>query len=178
MSQSFITEWVQRYGNTRTVDDLPEQRHFANLYETARQRGIQVQYTIPYTPQQNGVSERMNRTLMDKVRTKFAETNLPKELWGEAIQCSAYELNRSPTKANNGIVPAAIWYDNNIDLEKLKQEDPKTYKDAAQDKEWNQAIEKRFQTWEKTGLPKGRKAIETRWVKESRTNCKRISGGT
>ncbi|GJQ78566.1 hypothetical protein Trydic_g11677 [Trypoxylus dichotomus] len=51
-----------------------------------------------------------------------------------------------------------------------QQEDPKTYKDAAQDKEWNQATEKdlmahkRFQTWEETNLPKGRKAIETRWV--------------
>ncbi|GJQ81863.1 hypothetical protein Trydic_g9889 [Trypoxylus dichotomus] len=55
-----------------------------------------------------------------------------------------------------------------------QQEDPKTYKDAAQDKEWNQAIEKelmahkRFQTWEETDLPKGCKAIETRWVSRTK----------
>ncbi|UYV67544.1 hypothetical protein LAZ67_5001167 [Cordylochernes scorpioides] len=38
----------------------------------------------------------MNSTLIDKVRTKLAETNLPIYLWGEAIYCSAYELNSSP----------------------------------------------------------------------------------
>lgn len=84
-----------------------------------RSRGIQLEYTMPYSPQQNGIAERMNRTLIDKVRTKFAETNLPKELWGEAIRCSAYELNRSPTKANKGNPPAKMWYGYN-DLSKLR----------------------------------------------------------
>lgn len=61
----------------------------------------------------------MNRTSLDKVRTKFAETNLPRELWGEAIKCSAYELNRSPTNANFGIPPATKWYNKN-DISKLR----------------------------------------------------------
>lgn len=85
-------------------------------------KGIQLQYTTPYSPMQNGTSERMNRTLMNRVRTKFAETKLPKYLWGEAILCSAYELNRCPTTANKNAIdwiPAAIWYKMN-DLSKLK----------------------------------------------------------
>ncbi|UYV60655.1 hypothetical protein LAZ67_1001766, partial [Cordylochernes scorpioides] len=90
-----------------------------NFKQFCRTKGIQIEYTSPYTPQQNGTSERMNRTLIDKVRTKLAETNLPKYLWGEAIYCSAYELNRSPTSANIGIPPASIWYKQN-DLSKLK----------------------------------------------------------
>ncbi|UYV64717.1 hypothetical protein LAZ67_3001746, partial [Cordylochernes scorpioides] len=90
-----------------------------NFKQFCRKKGIQIEYTSPYTPQQNGTSERMNRTLIDKVRTKLAETNLPKYLWGEAIYCSAYELNRSPTSANKGIPPASIWYKQN-DLSKLK----------------------------------------------------------
>lgn len=61
----------------------------------------------------------MNRTLLDKVRTKFAETNLPRELWGEAILCSAYELNRSPTKSNNGKSPSELFYGKN-DISKLR----------------------------------------------------------
>ncbi|UYV72948.1 hypothetical protein LAZ67_10001249 [Cordylochernes scorpioides] len=61
----------------------------------------------------------MNRTLIDKVRSKLAEANLPKYLWGEAIYCSAYELNRSPTSANKGIPPAGIRYKRN-DLSKPK----------------------------------------------------------
>ena len=84
--------------------------YFRNLY---RSKGIELQYTMPYSPQQNGTSERMNITLMDKVRTKFAETYLPKELWGEAIRCSVYELNRSPTSANDGIPLATRWYGKN-----------------------------------------------------------------
>ncbi|KAJ8894223.1 hypothetical protein PR048_006835 [Dryococelus australis] len=42
-------------------------------------------------------AERMNLTLMNKVRTKFAETDLPHTFWGEAVSASAYEQNRSPT---------------------------------------------------------------------------------
>ncbi|KAG5898770.1 hypothetical protein JTB14_010980 [Gonioctena quinquepunctata] len=82
-------------------------------------KGIALEYTLPYTPQENGTAERMNRSLLDKVRTKFAETNLPRELWGEAILCSAYELNRSPTEANGGETPAQRWYKKN-DLSKLR----------------------------------------------------------
>ena len=84
-----------------------------------KSRGIIIQYTCTYTPQQNGKSERMNRTLMDKTRTKFIETNLLKYLWGEAIRCSAFELNRCPTKANLNEVPPKIWY-GKTDLSKLK----------------------------------------------------------
>ena len=46
--------------------------------------GIQQQYTAPYTPQQNGISERDRRTIMDKkTRCLLNEANLPKHLWGE-----------------------------------------------------------------------------------------------
>lgn len=83
------------------------------LQNYCKSKGIIIEYTVPYTPQQNGVSERMNRTLLEKVRTKFAETNLPRHLWGEAIRTCAYELNRSPTAALNGGIPAEKWYGKN-----------------------------------------------------------------
>ncbi|KAG5867482.1 hypothetical protein JTB14_000231 [Gonioctena quinquepunctata] len=84
-----------------------------------RNKGIALEYTLPYTPRKNGTAERMNRNLLDKVRTKFAETNLPRELWGEVILCSAYELSMSPTEANSGETPAQRWYNKN-DLSKLR----------------------------------------------------------
>lgn len=81
--------------------------------------GIRHERTAKYTPQQNGVSERLNRTLTDKVRTMLIDTGLPKFLWGEALRCAVYQLNRSPSRAVNGKVPAKI-YQNKVNLNKLK----------------------------------------------------------
>lgn len=56
---------------------------------------------------------------MDRTEVKFVETKLPKTLWGEAIRCSSYELNRSPTNADENVTSAKIWFNEN-DLSKLK----------------------------------------------------------
>ena len=47
--------------------------------------GIQIQYSEPYTPQHNGVAERMNRTLLEKARSMIADSKLNKGFWGEAV---------------------------------------------------------------------------------------------
>ena len=41
--------------------------------------------TVPKTPQQNGVAERLNRTLMETVRTMLVESKLSQQFWGEAL---------------------------------------------------------------------------------------------
>ena len=69
---------------------------FAKLLE---RHGIRAQYTMPYTPQQNGVVERHNQTLMDMVRSMMSNSSLPKSLWMYALKTSMYLLNRVPTKA-------------------------------------------------------------------------------
>jgi transposase InsO family protein len=48
--------------------------------------GIEHQLTTPYTPEQNGVSERCNRYVMEMVRSMMHEKNLPKMLWAEALE--------------------------------------------------------------------------------------------
>lgn len=53
-----------------------------------------------------GATERLNRTLQDKARTLMTETNVLKMLWGKAITYAAYQLNRSPTSALGGGIPA------------------------------------------------------------------------
>ena len=57
----------------------------------------------------NEVSERINFTLMSRVRTLFAGAGLSKYLWKEAICCAAYQLNRSPTSATKGQIPAKLF---------------------------------------------------------------------
>ena len=61
--------------------------------------GIKAQYTMPGTPEQNGVAERRNRNLMDMVRNMISRTKLPQSLWGEALQTAMYILNRVPSKS-------------------------------------------------------------------------------
>jgi transposase InsO family protein len=63
-----------------------------------QEHGIVAQYTMPGSPDQNGVAERRNRTLMDMVRSMMCSSGLPKSLWIEALKTAAYILNRVPTK--------------------------------------------------------------------------------
>lgn len=84
------------------------------------ERGIQYEFTIRHTPQQNGVAERMNRTIMEKARCMLLESNLRKSLWGEAVLAAVYLTNRSPTSALVGAVPAELWHGERPNLKKLR----------------------------------------------------------
>jgi len=64
-----------------------------------QEHGIVAQYTMPGSPDQNGVAERRNRTLLDMVRSMLSSSKLPKSLWVEALKTAMYILNRVPTKA-------------------------------------------------------------------------------
>jgi transposase InsO family protein len=64
-------------------------------------KGIIHETTVPYTPEQNGVAERLNRTIMEKVRAMLHDGDLPQELWAEAAVTANYLRNRSPTSGHN-----------------------------------------------------------------------------
>ena len=70
-----------------------------------KQHGIKKQTTTRYTPQQNGVVERKNRTIMNMARSLLIARKLSKDYWAEAVACSIYILNRSPTSSVHGKVP-------------------------------------------------------------------------
>lgn len=74
--------------------------------------GIKRHYTAPYTPQQNGVVERRNRTVVEMGRSCLKEMNMPSIMWGEAIRHSVYLLNRLPTRALSGKTPYEVWTGN------------------------------------------------------------------
>lgn len=73
-----------------------------------KSNGIQSQYTSPYTPQQNGVAERKNRTLIEMARCMLEEANLPRSFWGEAVSTANYLQNRLPTRAIE-TTPFEMW---------------------------------------------------------------------
>jgi IS30 family transposase len=61
--------------------------------------GIKHCTTTPYTPQQNGVVEHMNQTVIEMARCMLKSKGVSAQFWGEAVATTAYILNRSPTKA-------------------------------------------------------------------------------
>jgi transposase InsO family protein len=71
-----------------------------------REEGVKHEYTISKTPQQNGVSERMNRTLVEAVRSMLVDAKLPHRFWAEALSTAAYLINRSPTKTLGDKTPS------------------------------------------------------------------------
>ena len=77
--------------------------------EYCRKQGIRHQKTPPKTPQLNGLAERMNRTLLERVRCLLAESKLPKTFWGEALLTAAHVINMTPTVVLDGDVPDAVW---------------------------------------------------------------------
>lgn len=84
-------------------------------------KGITYHLTVPYTPQQNGVSERMNRTLTEMARTLVTSAKLSKIFWGEAILTSTYLTNRLPTKAlSNNKTPYEMWHNKKPKISHLR----------------------------------------------------------
>ena len=71
--------------------------------------GIKRELTAPYSPHQNGVAERKNRTLMSMVRAMLKAKDLPRELWGEAVTTVVYIINRSLNKSVQGQTPHEKW---------------------------------------------------------------------
>jgi hypothetical protein len=58
------------------------------------EEGIKHEFSSPYTPQQNGIVERKNRTLLNMPRTMLDEYKTPDQFWAEAINTTCYSINR------------------------------------------------------------------------------------
>jgi hypothetical protein len=69
---------------------------FKNLQveEYLEEEGIKHGFSAPYTPQQNGVVERKNRTLIDMARTMLGEYKTPERFWSEAVNTTCHAINR------------------------------------------------------------------------------------
>ena len=82
--------------------------------------GIHRELTQSHTPQQNGVSERRNRTIMERARSISHDCKLPIELWTEAVATATYLINKSPTRANHGVPPDARYFNKKPDVSNLR----------------------------------------------------------
>ena len=83
-------------------------------------QGIRMEKTIPGTPQQNGVAERMNRTLNERARSMRWHAGLPKTFWADAVSTAAYLINRGPSVPMEFRLPEEVWSGKEVKLSHLK----------------------------------------------------------
>ncbi|RVX15044.1 Retrovirus-related Pol polyprotein from transposon TNT 1-94 [Vitis vinifera] len=83
-------------------------------------QGIRMEKTIPGTPQQNGVAERMNRTLNERARSMRLHAGLPKTFWADAVSTAAYLINRGPSVPMEFRLPEEVWSGKEVKFSHLK----------------------------------------------------------
>nr|XP_034194668.1 uncharacterized protein LOC117610925 [Osmia lignaria] len=72
------------------------------------------------TPQMNGVTKRLNRTLLNLTRAMLKSSGLPQKFWAEAVVMAGYIQNRTGHSATGGIVPLTFWSDRKPSVRHLK----------------------------------------------------------
>jgi len=87
----------------------------------AEDKGIIIETMVPYSPSQNGIAERFNRTLLELVRAMLIAKNLPAFLWDEAVSHATYLRNRAPTRALKGITPYEAWTRKKPDISHFRE---------------------------------------------------------
>ena len=85
----------ESYGRVRAIrsDNGTEFRN-SRMDNFCSDHGLDHQFSSPYTPPQNGVVERKNRTLVEMARTMLDENRTPRRFWAEAVNTACYVANR------------------------------------------------------------------------------------
>jgi hypothetical protein len=78
--------------------------------EFCDEHGIKREYTIPRTPQQNGVVERQNRTVQEMARSMMNEKNIGQTYWVEAIHTAVHVLNKAHLRPQSDKTPYELWF--------------------------------------------------------------------
>ncbi|GJW50521.1 putative ribonuclease H-like domain-containing protein [Tanacetum coccineum] len=94
--KNFITEIENLVDKKVKIIRCDNGTEFKNrvMNEFCEQKGIKREYSVARTPQQNGVAERRNRTLIEAARTMLADSKLPTTFWAEAVNTACYVQNR------------------------------------------------------------------------------------
>ena len=90
-------KWMRVDNGTELINE--------EIKKWAAERGITLETTAPYSPSQNGVAERFNRTLLELARAMLIAKKLPVFLWDEAVSHANYLRNRSSTVALADMMP-------------------------------------------------------------------------
>ena len=71
--------------------------------------GIRKEKTVPRTPQENGVSKRMNRMIMERAKCMRFHAGFPLQFWVDVVNTIVFLINRGPSSALDGGIPEEAW---------------------------------------------------------------------
>ncbi len=91
-----------------------------NFIKFCAEKGIMHEFTSPYCPEQNGVAERLNRTIMESARSMIYHAGLPLDFWAEACNTAVYIHNRSPTTCLKDKTPYECLFRKKPDISHLR----------------------------------------------------------
>src|ERR1700676_2648874 len=91
------------------------------LEQWCKEQGIELRLTAPYSPPQNGMAERMNRTLEELARANLNGQGIPEYLWEYAISHVAYVRNRAYTKPMGTLTPYQGGFNNKPNIAHLQE---------------------------------------------------------
>ena len=96
-------------------------REFINeeLDTWCKEHGIEIHFTAPYSPSQNGIAERMNRTLIECSQAMLITNDLPEFLWEYAVLRTAYLCNCSYTQYLPNSTSYHGWHDTKLNVSHL-----------------------------------------------------------
>ena len=92
---------------------------------------------MPKNPELNGLAERMNTTIMERVRTMLSHAKLPKSYWVEAMYTDVYLINKYTSVPRKGDVPQKVWIGKYISYQHLKVFGCLAYMHVAKDQRSN-----------------------------------------
>jgi transposase InsO family protein len=116
---NLIVRWQRQIGAKVKILRTDQGTEFkGDLARYCKRKGITRQTSVVYTPEQNGRAERLNCTLMDRVRALLLEYNMPKVVWSEAMHTAAYLRNRTASSLNK--TPHELFYREEPDVSHLR----------------------------------------------------------
>lgn len=128
-AQSLLQEFriFEQWASTKTNKSIKKIRtdngtEFNKIHKYAHEKGITVQTTVAYNPEQNGRAERLNRSIFERVRSVSHGARIPTELWPHVVNAVVYLINRTPSAVRNNGIPLSLFEssDEPLDLGHLR----------------------------------------------------------
>ena len=118
--ETWLKKAERQTGEMLVVIRTDNAQEFLALRGWADGLGIDLEFTEPHTPAQNGPAERFNRIILEIVRALLFQSGLPKGFWRHAVRTANYLRNRTTFISDTGKSPYEMWFGHKPDLTKIR----------------------------------------------------------